>query len=253
MCSPAAAGLAISAAGTAYQIMQQQQAVSAANKANDEAAARSSSARRAELARQDTLRAERQGIAEQNLRETGAAGTQENLSEAEAARMATVDQTPTTVGAGGVPQIYSTPNSTVAGDAITAQVAKDLGEARTRLAAKARLASYDDVAAAEARMRTLSKSAFEALNSMAQGSLGVAGSEGAVPANTPNPANPYGQTAILAGNLIASNPSQINAWATGTQRPTDQLADALTSRLATVTAPRTTAAAPGGSAAWGTG
>jgi hypothetical protein len=227
MCSIAAAGLAISAASTAATIYQQQQVAKANDSAQSAAAQTSAAARRAELTRQDELRAERQAVADQNLAETGAAGTADRLADATTSREATAAEAPTTA-----PQIFTT-GSPVVGNAITAQVAKGLNEARGRLAARARLSAYDDVAADEARMRTLAGSAFEALKSMSSGSMGAYQGEAQQPV-TPAQASPLPQIGIIAGNAIAANPNTIRSWATGTTRPTDQLAAHLTDRMGAV-------------------
>lgn len=242
MCDVATAGLALTAASTAYTMQQQRQAASAAASAQNDAAANASRARQQEQLRQDELRRRRQEVADADLEKTGATGTADRLAEATAAREDAVNEVPLTVGE-GVPQVF-TSESPVVGGAITSQVAKALTDARGRLAARARLSAYDDVAADEARMRTLSKSAFEALQSMSQGSLGAYGSEAAIRPGTVTPGDNIGPAGVLIGSAIASNPNTVKSWFTGETRPTDQLASRLTDRLGTVLAARTPAPAP---------
>jgi hypothetical protein len=238
MCSIAAAGLALSAASTAATIYQNQQVARANNDQQEAAAQRASTARQAELARQDGLRQERAAVADQNLAATGAEGTAERLADATADRTSATGEVPLVVGEGDIAPVQTTGNSVV-GNAITAEVAKHLGQARQRLAARARLSAYDDVAADEARMRTLSGSAFEALKSMSAGSTGVYGSESSIPAGqvTPGAGSELAQAGILAGNAVAANPATVGSWLNGTTRPADQLAGALTDRVANLWGP----------------
>jgi len=240
MCTIALAGLALTAASTAATMYQQQAVQSANNDAHEAADRQRAEARREELTRQDELRGRRAEVANANLAATGAAGTAGTQAEAEAARLANAATVPTTAG-GDVPQIYSTPGA-ITGDVVTAGVAKGLGEARDRLAARARLDAYGDVDNEQKRMRALSSSAFDALSSMSKGSMGVYGSESTLKPAQETADTSLGQAGVLAGNYLTANPSQISNWITGTKSPTDQLAEAINARLLTGTT--STAATP---------
>jgi len=229
MCSVGLAGLAVAAAGTAATMYQQQQVASQNNDALEAANAQRSQARTEELTRQDDIRRQRGEISDANLAATGAAGNAQTQADAEAARLAAANTVPTSVG-GDVPQIYTTPGA-ITGGIVTADVAKGLGEARNRLAARARLDAYGDVGNEEKRMRGLSASAFDALSSMSKGSMGVYGSESSLKPNLETADTSIGQGAVLAGNYLTSNPVGVKNLFSGETSNTVKLAEQLNARL----------------------
>jgi hypothetical protein len=221
---------------------QQQQVASQNNDALDAANKQRAQARQEELTRQDDIRRQRGEISDANLAATGAAGNAQTQADAEAARLASANTVPTSVGT-DVPQIYTTPGA-LTGGIVTADVAKGLGEARDRLAARSRLAAYGDVGQEEKRMRSLSASAFDALSSMSKGSMGVYGSESSLKPNLETADTSAAQAGVLAGNYLMAKPQDVKNFITGETSNTTKLAEALNARLLSGTQPAGTPAQP---------
>ena len=148
MCEPISiglAGLALSAAGTGITMQQQQSYASAQNRAEQEKQALSGQARDAERLRQQQFDQRAMDNWQQELNKQGAGKVQEQVDQGQQQAMNTTQQVQSATAAdqGLLPGQTGSSVSDVFTKDVNRQVGERMADARTRIAALAKMSGYD--------------------------------------------------------------------------------------------------------------
>jgi len=203
VCDPvsiAAAGAVASAAGTAITVQQQNAAVNAQNRAQQEAAAASSRARTTELARQDAYAAEARKRWEQQVADTGptaANAAAEDMERRILGTQAEVAQTVDTSAALAGQDRAEAPTQ----QSIAAMMARAAADARRRVAGLSKVAGHAEVPQMFALNNQRFGTDLSQIVSKARTSANLARVEGDIPNATVGAGSALGSVLSGAGQM----------------------------------------------------